>query len=213
MHEKQALEPTNEEKKMNEPEASQRPDIANRCHAWSRGIHWITVVLMVGLLITGLFGNIDPHGSGNRAFLWHSSLGIAVYLLAVSRVLLWIVCRPASSNADKERARSDSTLRIAFYALLVALPVSGWWLASEEGMSTHALGVPMLPQWHHQESASPSMAAHSEVSRDYPSRKGPLISNLARLHASLNAALALVIALHIILTVRNFRARNGGKAP
>ena len=197
---------------MNESDTSQRLDIANRCCASSRAIHWITVVLMLGLLITGLFGNIDPHGSGNRAFLWHSSLGIGVYLLAVSRVLLWIVSRPASSNAVKGKPRWDSTLRIAFYALLVALPVSGWWLASEEGMSTHALGVPMLPQWYHQESTSPSMAAHSEVSRDYPSRKGPLISNLARLHASLNAALALIIALHIILTVRNFRAHNGGKA-
>jgi cytochrome b561 len=198
---------------MNESDTSQRLDFANGCHAWSRAIHWITVVLMLGLLITGLFGNIDPHGSGNRAFWWHSSLGIGVYLLAVSRVLLWIVSRPASSNADKGKPRWDSTLRIAFYALLVALPVSGWWLASEDGMSTRVLGVPMLPQWYHQESTSPSMAAQSEASRDYPSRKGPLISNLARLHASLNAALALVIALHIILTVRNFRARNGGKPP
>jgi len=199
---------------MNEPETSKRPDIANRYHAWSRAIHWITVVLMVGLLVTGLFGNIDPHGSGNRAFLWHSSLGIAVYLLAVSRVLLWIVSRPASSNADKGRPRWDSTLRIAFYALLVAVPLSGWWLASEEGMSTHALGVPMLPQWYHQEkSSSPSMAAHSEVARDYPFRKGPSISNLARLHVSLNAALALVIFLHIIWTVRDSRARNNAKGP
>jgi cytochrome b561 len=67
---------------------------AARVFNTSRFIHWITVALVIGLLVTALFGGIDPHGNGNSAFLWHSSLGISVYLLSISRVLLWVFYNP-----------------------------------------------------------------------------------------------------------------------
>jgi cytochrome b561 len=60
---------------------------AARVFDTSRFIHWVTLALVMGLLATALFGEIDPHGNGNMAFLWHSSLGISVYLLSISRVL------------------------------------------------------------------------------------------------------------------------------
>ena len=39
---------------------------AIRCYAWSRAIHWVTIALLGGLLVTALFEDIDPHGSGNQ---------------------------------------------------------------------------------------------------------------------------------------------------
>ena len=90
---------------MNEKaDVPQNRAFALRCYAWSRAIHWVTVALVSGVLITALFENIDPHGSGNSAFLWHSLLGLAVYLLTMTRVLLWFVYRPTASSAGKPDA-------------------------------------------------------------------------------------------------------------
>lgn len=56
---------------------------------------------MSGLLVTALFWDIDPHGLGNGAFLWHSSLGIIVYLLSMARLLLWCVYVPWDAAAGR----------------------------------------------------------------------------------------------------------------
>ena len=95
-------------------------------------------------------------------------------------------------------ARVRRGLRVAFYALLIAVPLSGWWLASEEGMPAHLLGMPALPQWYHQGGAPHLGSTHSEASRENAVQKDPVVPDLSRLHASLSAALAVVIALHLI---------------
>ena len=182
-----------------------------RCYAWSRAIHWVTIALLGGLLVTALFEDIDPHGSGNSAFLWHSSLGLVVYLLSVSRFFLWLIYRPTASTVGEQDARVNRGLRFAFYALLIALPVSGWWLASEEGMPAHVFGIPALPQWYNREGAPHSSSTHIEASRENVAREDPVVRYLARLHASLGAALALVIALHVLLLIRTRKQRSDGQ--
>jgi cytochrome b561 len=182
---------------------------ALRCYAWSRAIHWVTVALVSGVLISALFENIDPHGSGNSAFLWHSFLGLAVYLLTLTRVLLWFVYHPTANGADKPEAHRG--LRTTFYALLIALPISGWWLASEEGMPAHVFGIPALPQWYHQESAAHSSVSDFEAAREHAAGELPVDRYLARLHASLGAGLAVVIALHLLSVIRTRKQRIDGR--
>ncbi len=184
---------------------------ALRCYAWSRAIHWVTIALVSGVLIAALFGNIDPHGSGNMAFLWHSLLGLTVYLLTITRVFLWFVYRPTASGAAEPNANRG--LRTAFYALLIALPISGWWLASEQGMPAHLFGIPALPQWYHQEGTEHSGSADPEVTREDEAREAPVVRYLNRLHASLGAALAIVIALHLLSVIRTRTRRAYGRKP
>jgi len=202
----------NEVAKMNDKsDVPQNRAFAHRCYAWSRAIHWVTVALVSGVLITALFENIDPHGSGNDAFLWHSFLGLSVYLLTITRVLLWFVYRPTACGAAEPDTHRG--LRTAFYALLIALPISGWWLASEEGMPAHVFGIPALPQWYQQEGAEHSGSTDSQVDRENAARAAPVVRYLARLHASLGAALAIVIALHLLTVFRTRRQRTHGRKP
>jgi cytochrome b561 len=182
---------------------------ALRCYAWSRAIHWVTVALVSGVLIIALFENIDPHGSGNDAFLWHSFLGLTVYLLTISRVLLWFVYRPTARGAAEPDAHRG--LRTTFYALLIALPISGWWLASEEGMPAHLFGIPALPQWYNQEAADHSGSTDSGAAREDAAREAPVVRNLKRLHASLGAALTIAIALHLLSAIRTRQQRTDGQ--
>ena len=194
-----------------ESDVPQNRAFAIRCYAWSRAIHWVTVALVSVLLVTALFEDIDPHDSGNGAFLWHSSLGLTVYLLTITRVLLWFIYRPTASGAAAPEAHRG--LRTAFYALLIALPISGWWLASEEGMPAHVFGIPALPQWYHQENASDSGSRDPEAAREDATREAPVVRELTRLHASLGAALATVIALHLLSVLRTRKQRTQSQKP
>lgn len=184
-------------------DATSSATFAARCVKASRVIHWLTVALVSGLLITALFGGIDPHGPGNTAFLWHSSLGISVYLLSISRVLLWLFYRTIATDAVGRGEAAYRGLRIAFYALLIALPVSGWLLASEEGMPAHLFGMPALPQWYYQEAPQQSTAVRTSDSRGTPSNDKPIVTYLVRIHATLAAALSVVIVIHVFAVIRD----------
>jgi cytochrome b561 len=181
--------------------ANARPEMvfAARCYSISRVVHWITVALVIVLLITALSGGIDPHGSGSGAFLWHSSLGIALYLLTISRVLLWLIYRPAArpSVTSGTTKGIDRSLRIAFYVLLLSLPISGWLLASEEGMHSSFLGIPALPQWYHE-----GVAQHTAGASDTT-----IVMILNRIHAWLAAALFAVVAVHLLTAARAWKDR------
>jgi cytochrome b561 len=186
-----------------QPGVLQNRAFAIRCYAWSRAIHWVTVALVSGLLITAPFDNIDPHGSGNRAFLWHSSLGLTVYLLSITRVLLWFVYRPTKQLAvEHEADREGRGLRYAFYVLLLALPLSGWLLASKEGMPAHLFGMPALSQWYERAAPHPSPVA-SEVDHGATEKDTTTVITLNRVHAVLAAALSGVICMHVFSVIRS----------
>jgi hypothetical protein len=74
----------------------------------SRIIHWITVALVCGLLVTALFGGIDPHGAGNTAFLWHSSMGLALLEWAADRPKSLAPHRHANGDAARREAAGQS---------------------------------------------------------------------------------------------------------
>jgi cytochrome b561 len=187
---------------------------AHHCFRVSRILHWLTVALVSGLLVTALGWNIDPHGSGNPAFLWHSSLGISVYLLSMARLLLWFVYRPASAQAGGPEAQGGGPgVRFAFYALLLALPFSGWLLASSEGMAAHPFGIPSLPQWY-QRMAPPSSAVGSpQKSHDAATKDTDTVVNLQRIHAALTVALSAVIVTHLVAVIRDRTRRRDELQP
>jgi cytochrome b561 len=140
---------------------------AMRVFKVSRIIHWATVALVSGLAVAAWFGEIDPHGNGNSAFQWHSSLG---------------------------------------YALLVALPISGWSLASEQGMPAHLFGMPALPQWYYREPAHQFAADRATEPHETRSNDNSVVIYLRRIHGTLAAALSIVVVIHVFTVIR-VRAR------
>jgi len=187
---------------------------ARHCFKVSRVIHWLTVALVGRLLVTALFWDIDPQGSGNGAFLWHSSLGIIVYLLSMSRLLLWCVYRRTRPRADEPTAQGGGPgVRYTFYALLLVLPFSGWLLASEEGMPAHLFGIPSLRQWHERTAPLPSTVGSLRESHDAPTRDTAVVINLNRIHAALAAALSAVIVIHLFAVIRDRTRRRDELRP
>lgn len=80
-------------------------------------------------------------------------------------------------------------------------------------MPAHVFGIPALPQWYHQDGAVHSGSTDSQVGRENAAREASVVRYLARLHASLGAALAMVIALHLLSVFRTRKQRKDGQKP
>jgi cytochrome b561 len=114
----------------------------------TKGIHWLTAVLV---LITFIYG---PGGSEQRVYSaardfdrqLHETLGLCVLALSVAR-LLWLPfdARPEPVLAAPWMARIARTAHLALYMLLFALPItaiSGAWL---EAHPVTLLGPVVVP--------------------------------------------------------------------
>jgi cytochrome b561 len=119
-----------------------RYDVISQC------LHWLTALLVVALLISGKVGDVDAE-EGNALYYWHSSLGFLVLELVVARIV-WRLLMPAPTfPATMSRAAGmlARVFHLAFYLLLIALPVSGWLVASAEGGTVSLFGLTPLPAW------------------------------------------------------------------
>jgi cytochrome b561 len=117
-------------------------------------LHWLIALAIVGLLIVGKYMHGLPNDDPNKFLLYqmHKSFGITVLVLSVLRVG-WRLANPApalpAGMATWERWAAHLT-HFAFYVLIVALPLSGWAVASSStsGVPTLWFGlfeVPSMP--------------------------------------------------------------------
>jgi cytochrome b561 len=117
-------------------------------------LHWLIAIAIVTLLIVGRYmhglSNDDP--SKFMLYQLHKSTGLTVLLLTMARIA-WRLFNPPpalpATMAFWERWAAHST-HFAFYALMLAVPLSGWWVAStsSSGIPTVWFGlfeVPNLP--------------------------------------------------------------------
>ncbi len=174
-----------------------------RYGAVSQAIHWITVVVVVTLLLTGLVGDVDADEPGSAIFMWHGSLGVLVFALAVVRIALSVVSRvpafPATMNRlERGLARA---VHVAFYVLLFALPVSGWLAASAEGASVNFFGVVSLPRY---DSAADAPAAATRVDDEHEGGAGERRENLfEEAHEVLGYAILVLAILHALAALKH----------
>jgi len=116
--------------------------------------HWTMAVLILGMLALGLYMHDLPldQPSTFALYQWHKSFGFVVLSLAALR-LLWRLINPSprlpSGLHPLERAGAHLG-HVGLYALLFALPLTGWFMvsASPWGIPTvlfNTLPVPHLP--------------------------------------------------------------------
>ena len=98
----------------------------------SRALHWLTAIVVTTAFILGpegfgrlLRNGVDP--ASRSDIVWHESLGMAVFVLTVLR-LIWVAFRPVAPQfAMANWMQSTAKLvRIALWALLLALPATAF---------------------------------------------------------------------------------------
>ena len=164
---------------MNEP-------TANRYTATAIALHWLLALLMLGLLALGFY----MHGLRFsplklKLFNWHKWIGVCVFALAAFR-LLWRAAHrapelPAAMSLPARLAAG--ALHLALYALMFAIPVSGWLMSSAKGFQTVVFGVLPLPNL---------------VGKDEP-----LGARLLELHETLNWVLLGLVAAHALAALKH----------
>lgn len=112
-------------------------------------LHWLIAALIVASFSLGVT-MVDIPGltpTKLKYFSWHKWLGITILALACVR-LLWRLAHPAPSYLDNmprwQQAAADLT-HYLLYALIVAIPLSGYFYSLAAGVPVVYLGVVPLP--------------------------------------------------------------------
>lgn len=90
-------------------------------------LHW-AIALLIGFIIW-LGWNIDDH---EARFQLHKSIGITILFLTVARIV-WRGMNPPPALPDEMKPlekRASHWVHMAFYALLVLVPLAGWLMVS-----------------------------------------------------------------------------------
>jgi len=141
-------------------------------------LHWLTAALILTNLALGLA--MVPLPISPRKlywYSWHKWVGITVFLLTCLR-LAWRSVHPAPPPVamPEWQRRAASASHLLLYALLLAIPVSGWLYSSATGVQVVYLGLVPPPDL-------------------VPDDKA-LASVLKAVHVSLNFVLFALVCVH-----------------
>ena len=127
----------------------------------SIGLHWLTVLLVLGLCLVGFLMQELPTGPFKiQVFALHKSIGLTVLGMTVLR-LLWRlfagVPAPVPSIPRWQQLAASGTHAL-LYAMLLVMPFSGWLYNSAAGYPLRWFGLFSLPR----------LAAATPASRNSP---------------------------------------------
>jgi len=146
-----------------------------------RMVHWVSAVLVVGAFGYGVYMVQVVQNAAQRFELTqvHKSIGIAVLVITVVRLFLRIgATAPKPGPSAPLLLVAAKTAHIALYALLLAMPLSGWLM-----VTTTPVRVPTL--------------AFGLFELPYPLAPALPTYRIARaIHVTSAIALASLIALH-----------------
>lgn len=156
----------------------------------TRALHWLMAVLILGALPLGIYlSEIEPSLSTLWLFGLHKTVGITILSLAVLRVLWHRLSPPPApiGGVPAWQAAAARWTHRALYALMFAVPLSGWFASSATGIDTVIFGRWTLPR------IAPVSEAWEEAGFE--------------VHEALTTLLIAVIALHVAGAVHRAAVR------
>jgi Cytochrome B561 len=145
-------------------------------------LHWIMALLVIGLAALGLYMARLPDAGFNTKkvtlIIYHKELGLLALILLAAR-LAWRVTNVLPelvARLPDWQKLAARFVHLSFYALLFALPISGWLMSSAAGIPVSFLGMFTLP--------------------DFVDRNDNLFQQLIEVHKVLGYVLILAIIVH-----------------
>ena len=157
-------------------------------------LHWAIAIAIVSLIGAGWYMTDLPDGAPGQQEIYqiHKSVGITVLLLTVARIIWRVMNPPPPAPADMpthEKAASNA-VHIAFYGLMVAMPLTGWLYSStayEFQVPTVLYGLVSWPHLPFMEGLK-TPAAHGAI---------------ASMHSSLAWVMLALLALHVAGAIKH----------
>jgi cytochrome b561 len=113
-------------------------------------LHWLAAVLIFGLLVLGLYMVALPDAGYDKTkivlFIYHKEFGLLVFFMALVR-LVWRWRRPLphlEPAPDWQKVAARFT-HLGLYALMLALPLTGWLMSSAAAMPVSFFGLGYVP--------------------------------------------------------------------
>lgn len=143
-------------------------------------LHWL-----IGLMILTSFGvglymvDLSLSPTKLRIYSWHKWAGVTIFTLVLIRCL-WRLTHAAPKLPNDmprwQRFIAEST-QYALYALMIAIPLTGWLMSSAKGFQTVYFGIVPIP--------------------DLLDKNKELGDTLALVHKYLNFTMIAIVIVHI----------------
>lgn len=121
---------------------------ANRYTRTAIGLHWLVAVALVGSFGLGLYMHELPFSPDKlKLYAWHKWAGVSIFLLVLARIVWRLAHRPPAPPASMPgwQRQVAEGVHLLLYALMLAVPLSGWLMSSAKGVPTVWFGVLPLP--------------------------------------------------------------------
>jgi cytochrome b561 len=167
-------------------------DTATTYGVLHRTLHWTTAILIAGLLPVGWYMvDLDFTDWKLTVYTLHESVGVVVITLTAVR-LVWRLLRPVRPEAGLSAVERtvSRTVHLAMYALLIAIPVTGW-------LGTCAYGFPV--KWMFLFTIPSPLAKDDDLGRA-----------LLDVHGALAMTFAILVALHVAGVVYHVVVKKDG---
>lgn len=148
--------------------------------ATAKALHWGVAVLLFGMLGLGFYmADLPISPTKLKLYSWHKWAGVSLFVLVVVRLAWRAGHRPPALPQHMSRIACYAAHagHAALYALMLAIPLSGWLMSSAQGFQTVWFGVLPLP--------------------DLVGRDEALGEIFNTVHVYLNFALVALVAAHI----------------
>jgi len=159
----------------------------------AKTLHWITAILVFGMLGVGLWMTDLPISLLKlQIYGWHKWIGLTVLVLTLLRLgWRWHASPPPLPDTVTRWERKAAPLgHAALLVLLLAMPLSGWLMSSAAGVSVVWFGALPLP--------------------DLVPRDPELFEALRTTHYVLSRLLIVVVTLHVAAVIRHDLFRRDG---
>ena len=150
------------------------------------GLHWL-----IGLMILGSFGvglymvDLSLSPTKLRLYSWHKWAGVTIFTLVLIRCL-WRITHAAPALPPEmprwQRLAAEAS-HYLLYALMIAIPLSGWLMSSAKGFQTVYFGVLPIP--------------------DLLVKNEALGETLALVHKTLNFSMIALVIVHAAAALKH----------
>jgi cytochrome b561 len=163
--------------------------LRNTDHEWgviAKSFHWLIALLLFGQLALGWIAK-DMRVSPDKfeLFVWHKSIGISILLIVALRIV-WRFRNPPPASIGEVtlwQARLAQGAHALLYILMIAVPLSGWWISDTSRIPFRLYWQIPLPD------LLPASKDMSELA--------------ASTHEVLTTLLIVIVVLHILAAARH----------
>jgi len=152
----------------------------------AKSFHWLIALLILAQFVVGeIAEDLKLSPTKVDLFVWHKSVGVLILLLAVLR-LAWRLANPppaAPVDSPTWETKLAAAGHFLLYALMFAVPISGWLISDASRVPFNAFFVISMPDF---------IDANRDLQKDAED-----------VHEILTTALMLIAAVHVIAALRH----------